>query len=429
MKVLVLTADANTLVYHRGDLIRAFARAGCQVVTSAAEDYPHVRAYVEAAGGRHEPIRMVRSRVNPAKDWITWLDMFRLFRKERPDALFAYTIKSVVYGCVVARLAGVPRVYALLPGLGFTFVKPETLKQAVVQWISKALHRFALRRADVIFMQNRDDARLFEELRLLPAGVPVHVTAGSGVNLEEYPHRPMENDAALAAGRARFVLVSRLLISKGVRIFAEAARRVLARFPQAEFHLVGPFDPNPNRVGEAEVAQWVAEGTLTHHGMVRDVAALLETMHVFCLPTWYREGVPHATLEALATGRPVITTDSVGARECVRGAGPDGWGENGCLVPVRDVDAVVRAMERLLEDPTLIPRMGRASRRLAAEVFDVNFVNDIILRAMGLPASSVGVQLSGCETLPDRLKPELQHQETTATQTPATTPCRVAAGA
>ena len=144
MKVIVLTADANTLIYHRGDLIRDFAGHGCQVVTSAAEDYPHVRAFVHSLGGRHEPIRMVRSRVNLMKDWITWLDMFRLFRREAPDALFAYTIKSVVYGCVVARLAGVPRVYALLPGLGFTFVKPETLKQAAVQWVSKALHRFAL---------------------------------------------------------------------------------------------------------------------------------------------------------------------------------------------------------------------------------------------------------------------------------------------
>lgn len=380
MKVLVLTADANTLIYHRGDLIRDFAAHGCEVVTSAAEDYPHVRRFVESIGARHEPIRMVRSRVNLMKDWITWLDMFRLFRRERPDALFAYTIKSVVYGCVVARLAGVPRVYALLPGLGFTFVKPETLKQTFVQWVSKALHRFALKRADVIFMQNKDDVQLFTDLQMLPAGVPVHVTAGSGVNLEEYPHVPLDGDADIAAGRIRFVLVSRLLVSKGVCVFAEAARKIKARFPEVEFHLVGPFDPNPNRVEESQVEQWVKEGTLTHHGMVRDVAALLKTMHVFCLPTWYREGVPHATLEALSTGRAVITTDSVGARECVRG------GENGFLLPPRDVEAVVEAMAKLIEQPEQIAVMGRASRRLAEEVFDVRLVNQIILNAMHVPS-------------------------------------------
>ncbi|GEP43333.1 glycosyltransferase family 4 protein [Brevifollis gellanilyticus] len=396
MKVLVLTADANTLIYHRGDLIRDFAANGCEVVTSAAEDYPHVQKFVREIGARHVPIRMVRSRVNLAKDWITWLDMFRLFQREVPDALFAYTIKSVVYGCVVARLAKVPKVYALLPGLGFTFVKPETLKQSLVQWISKALHRFALKRADVIFMQNKDDVQLFTEMKMLPPGVPVHVTAGSGVNTDEYPHVPMEGDAGIAEGRIRFVLVSRLLISKGVRVFAEAARKIKAKYPKAEFHLVGPFDPNPNRVEESEVEQWVKEGTLVHHGMVRDIPALLKTMHVFCLPTWYREGVPHATLEALSTGRGIITTESVGAKECVAltpGAKtlPSGakQGVNGFLCPTKDVDAVAEAMQYFIDHPDQVAVMGRASRKLAEEVFDVRIVDEIILRAMNLiPATA-----------------------------------------
>lgn len=402
MKVLVLTADANTLIYHRGDLIRDFAAHGCDVVTSAAEDYPHVQKFVREIGARHVPIRMVRSRVNLARDWITWLDMFRLFRRENPDALFAYTIKSVVYGCVVARLAGVPRVYALLPGLGFTFVKPETFKQAAVQWVSKALHRFALKRADVIFMQNKDDVRLFTEMRMLPPGVPVHVTAGSGVNLNEYPHVPLEEDAGIAEGKIRFVLVSRLLISKGVRVFAEAARKIKARYPKAEFHLVGPFDPNPNRVAESEVEQWVQEGTLTHHGMVRDIPALLKTMHVFCLPTWYREGVPHATLEALSTGRAIITTDSVGARECVTqvepGTAAARRGANGFLCTPQDVDAVAGAMQFFLDQPAQVALMGRASRRLAEEVFDVRLVDEIILRAMNLlpPPASETVRSAPC---------------------------------
>lgn len=396
MKVLVLTADANTLVYHRGDLIRDFAAHGCEVVTAAAEDYPHVREYVGAVGGRHRAIRMMRSKVNPLKDIVTLWDMWCLFRSEKPDALFAYTIKSVVYGCVVARLAGIQRVYALLPGLGFTFVKPVTLRQKIVTAISEWLHRFALKRADVIFMQNEDDVKLFTDLRMLPAGVPVHVTAGSGVNMDEFDHAPLESDAKIAAGHIRFVLVSRLLISKGVRVFAEAARRIKQLHPHAEFHLVGPFDPNPNRVDESEVRQWVAEGTLVHHGMVKDVASLLKTMHVFVLPTWYREGVPHATLEALATGRPVITSNSVGARECVKLTAEGEkqrennemlmQGENGFLCQPQNVAAVECAMEWFLANPDQIAVQGRLSRQLAADVFDVRRVNEIITRAMRLKA-------------------------------------------
>jgi glycosyltransferase involved in cell wall biosynthesis len=394
MKVLVLTADANTLVYHRGDLIRDFAAQGCEVVTAAAEDYPHVREFVSSLGGRHRAIRMARSKINPLKDLVTMGDMWRLFRSEKPDALFAYTIKSVVYGCVIARLAGIRRVYALLPGLGFTFVKPVTWKQKIVSFISKTLHRLALKRADVIFMQNQDDVKLFTDMCMLPAGVPVHVTAGSGVNMDEYGHAPLEDDENIADGRVRFVLVSRLLISKGVRVFAEAARRVKQLHPNAEFHLVGPFDPNPNRVDESEVSQWVAEGTLVHHGMVKDIATLLKSMHIFVLPTWYREGVPHATLEALATGRPVITTNSVGARECVRltaeGEAQRQHGEmlmqgqNGFLCQPQNVAAVECAMEWYIDHPEQIAVQGRASRQLAAEVFDVRLVNEIILKAMCL---------------------------------------------
>lgn len=397
MKVLVLTADANTLVYHRGDLIRDFAAHGCELVTAAAEDYPHVREFVSTLGGRHRAIRMARSKINPLKDLVTMWDMWRLFRGEKPDALFAYTIKSVVYGCVIARLAGVRRVYALLPGLGFTFVKPVTWRQKLVSFISEALHRFALKRADVIFMQNHDDVRLFTGMRMLPAGVPVHVTAGSGVNMDEFAHAPLDDDKAIVAGHIRFVLVSRLLISKGVRVFAEAARRIKQLHPHAEFHLVGPFDPNPNRVAEQEVRDWVAEGTLVHHGMVRDVAALLQTMHVFVLPTWYREGVPHATLEALATGRAVITTNSVGARECVKLTAEGETqrengemlmhGENGFLCQPQNVAAVECAMEWYLANPGQLAVQGRASRQLAADVFDVRLVNDIIIRAMRLQGS------------------------------------------
>lgn len=397
MKVVVLTADANTLVYHRGDLIRAMAARGCEVITAAAEDYPHVQQFVRSLRGRHRALRMVRSRVNLMSDVDTLVDMWRLFREERPQALFAYTIKSVVYGCVVASLAGVPRIYALLPGLGFTFVKPETWKQRMLSYVSRALHRLALKRAHVIFMQNEDDHRLLTELNILPRGVPAFVTAGSGVNVEEFPFVPMESES-MAAGRVKFVLVSRLLVSKGVAIFAEAARKIRQRYPQAEFHLVGPFDPNPNRITEAQVQSWVAEGWLHHHGMVRDVAGILRDKHVFVLPTWYREGVPHATLEALSMGKPIITTDSVGARECVRLTGKGELqragganlceGRNGFLVAPRNVEAVVQAMEHYLQVPDSIATHGHASRELAEQVFDVRKVNALILREMGLEVTT-----------------------------------------
>jgi glycosyltransferase involved in cell wall biosynthesis len=193
-------------------------------------------------------------------------------------------------------------------------------------------------------------------------------------------------------------------------VFADAARIIKAKYPNAEFHLVGPFDPNPNRVSEADVAGWVSEGILQHHGMVRDVASALRDKHVFVLPTWYREGVPHASLEALSTGRAMITTDSVGARETVT-LTPAGEtqrqqdadlreGLNGYLVRPQSVDAVVQAMERYLQNPQLIAQHGAESRLLAEEIFDVRKVNALILREMGLIGTMQPLTTASTSTSP-----------------------------
>jgi glycosyltransferase involved in cell wall biosynthesis len=272
-------------------------------------------------------------------------------------------------------------------------VKPTTLKGRLLSAVSHALHRFALKRPELIFVQNHDDAALLQELRMIPAQTPVRVCAGSGVNVHEFRHVPMAEDANLGAGRMRFVLVSRLLLSKGVAIFAEAARSIKQRYPQAEFHLVGPFDPNPNRVTEEQVEGWVKDGVITYHGMVKDVASLLGTMHVFCLPTWYREGVPHASLEALSMGKAIITTDSVGARECIHQPEPASTAEsshgnrvglNGILIPTQSIPAMVEAIEHYLLHPQQIHNHGQESRKLAEQVFDVRIVNALILREMHL---------------------------------------------
>jgi glycosyltransferase involved in cell wall biosynthesis len=98
---------------------------------------------------------------------------------------------------------------------------------------------------------------------------------------------------------------------------------------------------------------------------------------VYVLPS-YREGTPRTVLEAMATGRAVVTTDAPGCRETVL------HGENGFLVPVRDATALARSQERFIDEPTLIPAMGRRSRELAEEKYDVHKVNRVIIEALGL---------------------------------------------
>jgi glycosyltransferase involved in cell wall biosynthesis len=244
-------------------------------------------------------------------------------------------------------------------------------KRRAIQGVLNFLYRVALRAVDKIFFQNSDDARFFRDHGLLPKHLPVVIVNGSGVDLEWY--RP----APFPAGPTRFLLIARLLSSKGIREYCRAAAMIRMSNPEAEFHLVGGFDSNPDVLGPEEISRWNGEGAIVWHGKVSDVRPFIENCHVFVLPS-YREGTPRSVLEAMAMGRAIVTTDAPGCRETVI------EGQNGYLVPPRSVEPLARAMERFLDEPQLIERMGRLSRELARQKYDVRKVNAQMLREMEL---------------------------------------------
>ncbi|WP_331838638.1 glycosyltransferase family 4 protein [Hydrogenophilus thermoluteolus] len=172
-------------------------------------------------------------------------------------------------------------------------------------------------------------------------------------------------------------LVAHMLREKGVLEFVAAARRIKANYPEVRFVLVGGLHPNPGSIQKEEIESWVREGVVEWAGQVADVRPWLAQTSVFVLPS-YREGVPRSTQEAMAMARPVITTDAPGCRETVMD------GVNGFLIPPRDVDALVAAMERFIANPNLIRSMGTESRRLAEERFDVRVVNQRLMQILGI---------------------------------------------
>ena len=395
MKILVLTGDANTLIYHRGELLRRFAAQDLEVIAVAAEGFDHVRDFMHSIGGRLETVRLNRTGLNPLKDAVAFWDILKLLWREKPDYIFSYAIKSVIYGSIAAKLTGVPRIFALVPGLGYAFTPDGSWKQCFVCAASSILYAVALRCADRVFLQNHDDEALLRQYRILPKSIPSHVTLGSGVKLEEFPFHALNANADLLSGRLRFVLVSRLLRNKGLFQLAEAAKKVKETHPDVQFDLVGPLDPCPDGVSAEQVEEWHAAGILNYHGPARDVRPFLQNAHAFVLPTYYREGVPRCILEALATGLPIITTDAVGARETIRltDVGKEERvknkavmeGENGFLIRPKDSQALAEALERLIQSPLALARLSKVSRQLAETEFDVRHVNMGILWHMGFP--------------------------------------------
>jgi glycosyltransferase involved in cell wall biosynthesis len=179
-----------------------------------------------------------------------------------------------------------------------------------------------------------------------------------------------------------------MLRDKGVAEYAAAARLVKAQIPQARFLLVGDTDPNPAAISRKQLDQWHAEGGVEYRSAVSDVRALLCDCSVYVLPS-YHEGMPRSVLEAMSTGRPVITTDTIGCRETISRAGAADHedirtGENGLLVPVRSIEPLASAMVRLAMDPGLRMQMGRRGREIAEQQFDVRLINGRMLHAMDL---------------------------------------------
>lgn len=373
MRTFIFASFSTSLRNFRGPLIQAMVDRGHQVHVAAPGLHADTttRDWLVAHGVTCHDAPFARTGLNPLHDLRALVALTRLMRRTRPDLFLGYTIKPVIWGLFAAHFARVPRRVALITGLGYAFTGQAGGKRAIIQRLARALYTQALRRAHLIFFQNPDDPAEMARLGILPAHVPVEIVNGSGVDLAHFPR------ADLPAGPVQFLLIARLLGDKGIREYAQAAAALAPHWPGVSFHLVGGLDSNPDGIASTEVEDWVRAGHVIWHGALDDVRPALAAAHVYVLPS-YREGTPRTVLEAMATGRAIITTDAPGCRETVTD------GHNGFLIPVRDTDALTHAMELFLADPELALRMGAASHSVAMEKYDVHKVNAAMIRAMEL---------------------------------------------
>jgi glycosyltransferase involved in cell wall biosynthesis len=373
MRIYILASLPSSLSNFRGALIESLLDLGHEVYAGAPgilEDSVTCD-WLNERGVRYHDVPLSRTGLSVTGDLRTFIALRRMMLIIRPDLVLAYTVKPVIWGMIAAWLARVPKRVALITGLGYAFVGKAYGKRAIIRWIVSRLYSIALRRASLVFFQNPDDRAEMRRQGISPVHVPTKVVNGSGVDLLQFPHVDLTDEPP------QFLLIARLLGDKGIREYAQAAAALVPHWPGVGFHIVGGLDPNPNGLGISEVEEWVRAGNIIWHGALDDVQPALAAAHVYVLPS-YREGTPRTVLEAMATGRAIITTDAPGCRETVQ------EGENGFLVPVRNSSALTAAMEKFLLEPELIDRMGEQSRRIATEKYDVHKVNAAMIDAMGL---------------------------------------------
>ena len=367
--VLILGSYAPSLVHFRGALIRAIAERGHKVVAAAPLISPEIGARLRDLGAEARELPLVNASLNPLAMLRSLREVRRLIRQLRPSVLISYTIKPVILGALAGNAERVPTIVSLITGVGYAFTDGREAKRRISRAIAAPLYRLALARSTTTIFQNPDDQALFRDLALIGSGTETHVVNGSGIDVEHFATAPLPE-------RTSFLMIARLLKDKGIREFAEAAKRLKTAHPEVPISLVGYLDPSPDSLTQAELDDLVRCG-IDYRGALEDVRPAIGEASVYVLPS-YREGTPRSVLEAMAMGRAIVTTDAPGCRETVE------HGTNGLLVPPRDADALYDAMMKFVDNPALAASMGPQSRAIAERKYDVHKVNAHMLQHAGL---------------------------------------------
>ena len=368
MKKFVLISPKNRTVYNfRGDLVKEIIAKGYEVIVTGPDQTDVDR--IEALGARFKEIPMNKTGTSVVGDLKYCKALTEFLRAERPDATLGYTVKPDVYGAIAAKRAGVQNITSLVTGGGYTFIA-TSMKARVLGMIVRTLYRIGFRKADHVIFQNQDDLKEFTESGLVKKEKCSFVN-GSGINLDHFQEAPLPETVS-------FFMLSRLLKSKGVSEYLEAAKIVKAQHPEVKFYLLGKYETTMQDALEKDyIEEFIRNGIVERFEETSDVRPYYAISNVYVLPS-YREGTPRTVLEAMAMGRPIITTDTQGCRETVKN------GVNGYLVPIKDAQAVADKMLWFIENPEQIVEMGKQSKQYAKEKFDVRKVNADMIRIMNI---------------------------------------------
>ena len=358
-RILFLTTHASYFKSHRLPIARFLLDHGVEVIVAAAIDTDI--SILEQEGFRfcHVPFR--RQGTNILIELYTLFCVTKIYLKEKPSLVHHISHKPILYGSIAARLAGIKAIVGTVTGLGYSFIA-RGLKARVIRLMIEILYKLSILTAQTHFIfQNPDDRSLFIRKGFISSSRTTLIY-GSGVDTRIFTPTPE------AHGVPVVILAARMLWSKGVGDFVDAARLIKSRGITAKFILAGAAgDSNPQSISTSQLEIWSKEGIVEWVGHDRDVPTLLSKAHIVCLPS-YGEGLPLVLAEAAAAGKPIVTTDTPGCREVVE------HDVNGFLVPSHDSHELAKRIEHLLIDFDLRQRMGAASRSMSMKKFSVEHI-------------------------------------------------------
>lgn len=369
MRVAVVGTVARSIFGFRLPFIKQLIKNGAVVYAFALDFTEEQKRDLIELGVQPVDYSMSRSSLNPIAAYRSIKELTELLKKFKIEIYFGYFLKPVLFGGLAAYFAKVPTKVGMIEGLGQLFTDAEngpTLKQKLLREVFRLQFKFVAPRLDKLIVLNKEDKAV---LQGFSSKANIKVLGGIGVDLNEYSYVPIRKVDPI-----RFIFVGRLLKEKGINYFLHAAEIVKKEFINAEFHILGAADlAAKNEVDTSLLKRLTKNNIVIHFGYVDNVRECLENSSVFVLPSYYREGVPRSSQEAMAIGRAVITTNSVGCKDTVI----DEY--NGYLVSKFDSVDLANKMKNFLLNPELVAQMGVNGRKLAEERFNVDIVNNRLI--------------------------------------------------
>lgn len=371
MNFIILASSHESILNFRKELMLEIKKRGfnINIIAPNVSDSLALLTFIKENKMRYYDIEINRSSKSIVSEILYFFRLLYLFFKIKPVGVLSYTLKPNFHGMLISWIFRVPMRFTMITGLGYLFRSGLT---SIFIKIAQQIYGFAIRRAHIIFFQNPDDKNTLLDMNVISKKSNSVLINGSGVNIQRFSPTPLPSKENIT-----FLMIGRLLISKGVREFFHASLTINQKYPEARFLLLGGVneDNNPDAISHEEVALMKESHCFHLLDAVQDVRPIIESSHVYVLPS-YHEGLPRSVIEAMAMGRPVITSDAPGCRDTVID------GINGYIVPTRDILGLAAKMEFFINNYDQIKIMGKNSRQLACKKFDVNKVNKTIMSQM-----------------------------------------------
>lgn len=366
-KIALIGAEPASLLNFRGDLISDLVSSGYCVTTISNLPSPKHKTKLHELGAQHKAVPFTRRGLNPFGDFITFFKLLKVLWYERPDVVLSYTIKPVIWGGLACLMLGINHV-SLITGIGTALHSKAGIKNNIVKFVVLFLYKLSLIHAKFVIFQNQDNLNYFIDKRLIRSNKAIMIN-GSGVNINVFAY------SAPNIKKYKFLCVARLLKEKGIYEYIKAAQQVKLIYPETEFQLLGGEEDLGDSVPLNLIRRMHERRIITYLGEVEDVRPYIAESSVFILPS-YHEGLPRSTLEAMSSGRAIITTYAPGCRDTVE------EGVNGFLVEVANVEHLVEKIKYFIKNPIKITEMGAASRNIVIKRFDVKIINSQLLDAI-----------------------------------------------